>query len=78
MSSVPPRPLAVTIRGRGDWLDATWTPASTEPFWSPDLDAAIRGAQVVLAYARLLSDDEGSITVWIPRSDPGPEPAAGP
>lgn len=70
--------LAVTIRGPGDWHDAAWTPASTEPFWSPDLDAAIRAAGVEFAYARRLSDDEGSITVWVPRSDPGSEPGAGP
>ncbi|HEX6399417.1 MAG TPA: hypothetical protein VF108_02975 [Actinomycetota bacterium] len=69
--------LAVTIRGPGDWHDAAWTPASTEPLWSPDLDAAIRGAQVVFAYARRLADDEGSITVWIPRSGPDPKPGAG-
>lgn len=63
--------LALTIRGGGDWVEATWTPASAEPFWSPDLDAAIRSAEAVFAYARRLSDDEGSITVWIPRSRPG-------
>jgi hypothetical protein len=69
--------VAVTIRGRGAWTDATWTPASTEPFWSADLDAAIRGAGAAFAYQRRLSDDEGSITVWIPRALPA-GPSASP
>ena len=63
--------VAVSVGGPGDWEpDATWTPASTEPFWSPDLDAAIRAASASFAYRRRLDDDEGSITVFIPRAHP--------
>jgi len=61
--------VAITVLGPGDWAaDAAWTPASTEPFWSRDLDAAIRAASAAFAFVRRLGDDEGSITVWIPRS----------
>jgi len=61
--------LAISIRGRGDWEgDMSWTPASAEPFWSPDLDIAVRAASASFAYRRRLGDDEGSITVFVPRS----------
>lgn len=61
--------VAISIRGPGAWEpDARWTPASTEPFWSPDLDAAVRAASASFAYRRRLGDDEGSITVFVPRS----------
>jgi hypothetical protein len=61
--------VAISIKGPGEWeQDARWTPASTEPFWSPDLDAAVRAASASFAYRRRLGDDEGSITVFIPRS----------
>jgi hypothetical protein len=61
--------IAITILGPGDWrADAVWTPAATEPLWSADLDAALRAASASFAYVRRLGDDEGSITVWIPRS----------
>jgi hypothetical protein len=62
--------VAVTVSGAGGWEDATWTPTSTEPFWSEDLTAAMREASVALAYTRFVSADEGSLTVWIPRSSP--------
>ena len=61
--------VAISIKGPGTWEpDATWTPASTEHFWSPDLDAAVRAASASFAYRRRLGDDEGSITVFVPRS----------
>ena len=61
--------VAISVSGPGEWeRDARWTPASTEPFWSPDLDAAIRAASGSFAYRRRLGEDEGSITVFIPRS----------
>jgi hypothetical protein len=61
--------VAITIEAPGDWeADLPWTQASTEPFWSPDLDVAVRGASVSFAYRRRLGADEGSITVFIPRS----------
>jgi hypothetical protein len=61
--------VAITIEGPGDWEpDVSWTPASTEPFWSPDLDAALRAASAAFAYRRRMGLDEGSITVFIPRS----------
>jgi hypothetical protein len=61
--------VAITIEAPGDWeADLSWTPASTEPFWGPDLDVAVRAASVSLAYRRRLGADEGSITVFIPRS----------
>ena len=61
--------LAISIRGRGDWEgDMSWTPASAEPFWSHDLDTAVRAASASFAYRRRLGDDEGSITVFVPRS----------
>ncbi len=61
--------VAISIKGPGAWEpDARWTPASTEPFWSPDLDAAVRAASASFAYRRRLGDDEGSITVFVPRS----------
>jgi hypothetical protein len=61
--------VAISVSGPGEWEpDATWTPASTDPFWSSDLDTAIRAASVSFAYRRRLADDEGSITVFIPRS----------
>jgi hypothetical protein len=67
--------VAVTIRCAGDWReDATWTPSSTEPLWSSDLDAAIRAADASFAYLRRLGPDEGSITVFIPRSRRAPVP----
>jgi hypothetical protein len=60
--------VAITIAGPGEWeRDMAWTPASSEAFWSPDLDAAIRAASASFAYVRQLPDAEGSITVWIPR-----------
>lgn len=60
--------VAITIAGPGEWeADVSWTPASTETFWSDDLDAAVRGASVSFAYVRRL-ENGGSITVWIPRS----------
>jgi hypothetical protein len=63
--------VAITIQGPGEWKpDVAWTPASTEVLWSPDLDAAVRGASASFAYVRRLGDHEGSITVWIPRSHP--------
>jgi hypothetical protein len=67
--------VAVTVCGAGRWADATWTPATPEPLWSEDLTTAMRDASVALAYTRRMSDDEGSITAWIPRSaapDRGP------
>jgi hypothetical protein len=72
--------VAVTIRGGGNWeRDVTWTPASTEPLWSRDLDTAVRAAGGSFAYLRRLGDDEGSITVFIPRSrrEPGPSRPSG-
>ena len=61
--------VAISIKGPGEWEeDARWTPASTEPFWSPDLDAAVRAASASFAYRQRLGDDEGSITVFVPRS----------
>ena len=72
--------VAVTIRGPGNWeRDVTWTPSSAEPLWSRDLDVAVRAADVSLAYLRRLGDDEGSITVFLPRSRraQGPPPPSG-
>jgi hypothetical protein len=67
--------VAVTIRGAGDWeRDVTWTPASVDPLWSGDLDVAVRAAGASFAYLRRLGDDEGSITVFIPRSRRAPDP----
>src|SRR5919108_763009 len=61
--------VAVTVRGPGEWeRDVSWTPASTEPLWSRDLDLAMRAASVSFAYRRAFGTDGGSITVWIPRS----------
>jgi hypothetical protein len=61
--------MAITIKAPGDWeADQSWTPTSSEPFWSPDLDAAVRAASVSFAYRRRLRAEEGSITVFIPRS----------
>jgi len=61
--------VAISIRGPGEWeQDARWTPASAEPFLSPDLDAAVRAASASFGYRRRLGDHEGSITVFIPRS----------
>ena len=63
--------VAITIRGPGRWeRDVTWTPVSTEPLWSRGTDAAVRSASASLAYLRRLGDDEGSITVFIPRAPP--------
>jgi hypothetical protein len=63
--------VAITIRGPGRWeRDVTWTPASAEPLWSPGTDAAVRAASASFAYLRRLGDDEGSITVFIPRARP--------
>lgn len=60
--------LAITIRGGGDWgSEVTWTPSSTEPLWSVDLDTAARFASAAFAYLRRLGPDEGSITVFVPR-----------
>jgi hypothetical protein len=60
--------VAITVAGPGAWdRDVTWMPTSVEPLWSADLDAAVRAASVSFAYLRRLSDDEGSITVLIPR-----------
>jgi hypothetical protein len=61
--------VAITVRGPGAWKrDQTWTPSSSEPLWSADLDAAVRAASVSFACLRRPSPDEGSITVFIPRS----------
>jgi hypothetical protein len=60
--------VAITVLGPGDWeRDQAWTPASADLLWGRDLDAAARAASVSFAYLRRLGDDEGSITVWIPR-----------
>lgn len=67
--------VALTIRGPGNWArDETWTPAANEPLWSRDLDVAVRAADVSFAYVRRLDDDEGSITVFVPRSHLAPDP----
>jgi hypothetical protein len=67
--------VAVTIHGPGSWeRDVNWTPASAEPLWSPDLDAAIRAASVAFGYLRSSGPDEGSITVFIPRWLPADGP----
>jgi hypothetical protein len=61
--------VAISIKGPGAWEpDTRWTPASTEPFWSPDLDAAVRAASASFAYRRRLGENEGSITVFVPRA----------
>jgi hypothetical protein len=61
--------VAITIRGPGRWeADVTWTPASADPLWSPGTDAAVRAASASFAYLRRLADDDGSITVFLPRS----------
>ena len=66
---VPGDYVAITVRGPGAWeRDQAWTPSSSEPLWSADLDAAARAASVVYAYLRRPSPGEGSITVFIPRS----------
>ncbi len=63
--------VAMTIHGPGVWeRDMTWTPASAEPLWSPDLDAAIRAASVAYGYLRSSGTDEESLTVFILRSHP--------
>ena len=63
--------VAVTIHGPGVWEgDMTWTPASTEPLWSADLDAAVRASSVSFGYLRSSGREEGSIVVFIPRSLP--------
>lgn len=60
--------VAISIRAPGDWeAETSWTPTSAEPFCSPDLDTAVRAASVSFAYRRRLGDDEGSITIFIPR-----------
>jgi hypothetical protein len=43
-------------------------PSSSEPLWSADLDAAVRAGSVSYADLRRPGPDEGSITVFIPRS----------
>jgi len=61
--------VAVTVRGPGDWQrDVTWTPLSAEPLWTADLDGAVRNAAGAFAYLRRIEPNEGSITVFIPRS----------
>ena len=61
--------VGITVRGPGAWeRDQAWTPSSSEPLWSADLDAAVRAASVAFAYLRRPDPDEGSITVFIPRS----------
>jgi hypothetical protein len=63
--------VAMTVHGPGAWeRDMTWTPASAEPLWSADLDAAARAASVSFGYLRSSSGGTGSITVCIPRSLP--------
>lgn len=63
--------VAITVRGPGAWeRDVSWTPASPEPLWTPDLDAAVRAASGSFAYLRRLGAAEGSITVFIPRRLP--------
>jgi len=61
----------MTVRGPGEWeRDMTWTPVSADPLWSEDLDAAARAASVSFGYLRSSGQEEGSITVFIPRSLP--------
>lgn len=63
--------VAMTVRGPGAWdRDITWTPTSAGPLWNADLDAAARAASVSFAYLRSSGQEEGSITVFIPRSLP--------
>lgn len=60
---------AMTVRGPGAWeIDRSWTPTSADPLWSADLDAAARAASVSFGYLRSSGQEEGSITVFIPRS----------
>jgi hypothetical protein len=75
--------VAMTVRGPGAWeVDRSWTPTSTEPHWSADLDAAVRAASASFGYLRSSGQEEGSITVFIPRSLPAegssnPRPTVG-
>lgn len=63
--------VAMTVRGPGAWdRDRTWTPSSAGPLWNADLDAAARAASVSFGYLRSSGQEEGSITVFIPRSLP--------
>lgn len=64
--------VAMPVRGPGEWeRDMTWTPVSADPLWSADFDAAARAASVSFGYLRSSGQEEGSITVFIPRSLPG-------
>ena len=68
---VPGDYVAMTVHGPGEWeRDMHWPPMSAEPLWSADLDAAVRAASVSYGYLRSSGQEEGSITVFIPRSLP--------
>ena len=57
--------VAVTIRSRGDWGPETvWASGDGTKILSPDLTTALRSAEASCAYTRVLSGDEGSITVF--------------
>jgi len=63
--------VAVTIRSDGDWApEATWRPGATvpAPFVSEGLEAAAVQAGAAYGYSRTLADDEGSVTVFLPRA----------
>jgi hypothetical protein len=62
--------VAVTIRGQGDWKPETsWTaPARPGAVLRSAQEAAAKAGALHL-YSRVLGDDEGSVTVLLPRQD---------
>jgi hypothetical protein len=62
--------IAVTVRSHGRWEpEATWRPNVAPPtqFLSAGLGAAAAEVGAPYAYSRVLSHDEGSVTVFLPR-----------
>ena len=67
----PENYVGITVLGSGDWSpEQTWPldPATDEAFVTPDLHEAAAAVDLVFGYTRVLGDDSGSITVFLPPS----------
>jgi hypothetical protein len=65
--------VAITISGRGDWTpEQTWSREAgpSEPFVTPELEAAISASDAIYGYTRQASPETGGITAMFPAATP--------
>ena len=64
--------VAVTIRGQGDWKPETsWTAPARSGAVLKSVQEAASAAGAAHLYSRVLGDDDGSVTVLLPRQEQG-------